>query len=271
MQLVLGYADYPRAIIGAARRRADFAGVERFCLFLGYPRSGHTLPGAMLNAHPNALIAHELDALQYVDMGFGRDALFSLLVDRDQWFCRRGCEWTGYSYTIPNQSQGRTDGLRVIGDKKGAGTARRLGRNPALLERLRRTVEVPLRLIHVTRNPFDNIATIAARRSWSVEEAARTYFSLCDAVAGTLRRCDSSEVLHLRHEDMIAAPVERLQGMCQFVGIVPSRSYLADCAGIVFASPSKSRTKAGYSAEQRASIEARQARYEFLRGYTYDS
>ena len=113
------YASYPRAAIGALRHRQDFDRVERFCLFLGYSRSGHTLPGAMLSAHPNAVVAHELDVLRYVEMGFDRDAIFSLLCDRDRWFCRRHCEWTGYSYAIPNQWQGRYETLRVIGDKKG--------------------------------------------------------------------------------------------------------------------------------------------------------
>jgi hypothetical protein len=267
----LGYAAYPGAVIGAGRRRADFDAVECYVMFLGYPRSGHTLPGAMLNAHPHAVIAHELDALQYVGIGFNRRQLFSVICDRDQWFCRRNCEWTGYSYAVPNQWQGRYDALRVIGDKKGAASARRLSEDPALLDKLRRAVRVPLRLIHVTRNPFDNIATMAARQSRPIEDATATYFRLCEAVEQTIARCDRTEIIHLRHEDLVAAPAERLRMLCEFVGLEPSRAYLDDCASIVFPSPVRTRAGARYSDQARARIQDRLNGFSFLRGYTFDS
>ena len=240
-------------------------------MFLGYPRSGHTLPGAMLNAHPDAVVAHELDALLYVGMGFSRNQIFSLICDRDQWFCRRHCVWTGYSYAIPNQWQGRYERLRVIGDKKGAGTARRLLDRPALLDRLRHTAGVPIRIVHVTRNPFDNIATIARRESQSIDDAAAAYFRLCESVARTAARCDPSEIHHLRHEDLVRAPVDMLRRLCAFVGLDPSPAYLADCAGIVFEAPSRSRSAAAYSDDARARIQDRLDGYPFLRGYSFES
>ena len=40
--------------------------VERVCLFIGHPRSGHSLVGAMLDAHPDLCIAHELDMLAFL-------------------------------------------------------------------------------------------------------------------------------------------------------------------------------------------------------------
>ena len=33
--------------------------LQAFCLFMGYTRSGHSLVGACLDAHPEAAIAHE--------------------------------------------------------------------------------------------------------------------------------------------------------------------------------------------------------------------
>ena len=204
-------------------------------------------------------------------MGFGRDAIFSLLCDRDRWFCRRDCEWTGYSYAIPNQWQGRYETLRVIGDKKGAMTSRRVGRRPSLLDELRRTVQVPIRILHVTRNPFDNIATIAARRNRSIDEAVEHYFALCDGVQDGLRRLDASELLQVRLEDLLSEPRVVLGRMCGFLGLTTTPAYLDDCASIVFSSPSRTRTKAGYSKDQRARIQERMAGYGFLDGYTFES
>ena len=40
-----------------------YDGVETFVLFIGYPRSSHSLIGALLDAHPEIVIPHEYDIL----------------------------------------------------------------------------------------------------------------------------------------------------------------------------------------------------------------
>jgi phage terminase large subunit-like protein len=44
--------------------RNRFHDVGVFCIFIGYPRSGHSLVGSLLNAHPEVIISHELDVLR---------------------------------------------------------------------------------------------------------------------------------------------------------------------------------------------------------------
>ena len=46
-----------------------FETIQLYCMFVGYPRSGHSLVGAMFDAHPDIVIAHELDALRYLKAG----------------------------------------------------------------------------------------------------------------------------------------------------------------------------------------------------------
>ena len=55
---------------------------------------------------------------------------------------------------------------QVIGDKKGTGTAKALSNPKGLqdLQELQETVMAPVKLIHVIRNPFDNIATMCLRQ-----------------------------------------------------------------------------------------------------------
>ncbi|MGH7966379.1 MAG: sulfotransferase, partial [Candidatus Binatia bacterium] len=57
-----------------------FSQIETYCAFIGYPRSGHSIVGAMLDAHPQAVIAHEMGALHYVQVGFDRLRLYHLLL-----------------------------------------------------------------------------------------------------------------------------------------------------------------------------------------------
>ena len=59
--------------------------------------------------------------------------------------------------------------LKVIGDKKGGGTAMAIDRlgNLSILEEINQVVQVPIKFIHVHRNPFDNIATMMLRPTGS--------------------------------------------------------------------------------------------------------
>jgi len=41
-----------------------YDGVETFVMFIGYPRSSHSLVGAILDAHPEIVITHEYNLLQ---------------------------------------------------------------------------------------------------------------------------------------------------------------------------------------------------------------
>ena len=87
---------YVASALGSLVNRRLFARVESLCLFIGYPRSGHSLIGALLDAHPNAIIADELDALKYVHAGFRRNQLFYLLL--------RGSRQSASAPVIPTMS-----------------------------------------------------------------------------------------------------------------------------------------------------------------------
>ncbi|MFW6087995.1 MAG: sulfotransferase, partial [Myxococcota bacterium] len=128
---------FVRSLYLVPRYRQDFAQVEAFCLFIGYPRSGHSLIGSLLTGHPECVISHELNALAYVRRGFRREQLFALILDRDQWFSHQGREWTGFDYSVEGLWQGHHDRLRVIGDKKGGASTLLLERDPTLLHALR--------------------------------------------------------------------------------------------------------------------------------------
>ena len=55
--------------------------------------------------------------------------------------------------------------LKVIGNKQGGNTALTLAKlgNLNVLEEIHEVVQVPMKFIHVHRNPFDNIATTMLR------------------------------------------------------------------------------------------------------------
>lgn len=263
--------------VGATRERDRLGSVRTMCLFIGHPRSGHSIVGALLDAHPQIAISDELDALRYVDIGFrARQILFlALHVSRHQARNQRrkaGLGGTVYSYHVPGQWQGRSRELRVVGDSRAGWSVQRLERDPSLLDRTRSCfAPTELRFIHVARNPFDNIATLMLRGGRTFESAFDLYFANCEAIVRLARRIGDERVLRLRHEDVILSPHQTLERACRFLGVDAPTDYLEACAGILYPTPSRSREKIDWTDAQRDRITARIAEFDFLAGYTFDA
>lgn len=253
-----------------------------YCMFIGYPRSGHSLVGGLLDAHRHAVVAHEAGALRYLTARVGRHRLFRILIDNARAKATRGARAKAvklrpsirYSYHVSGQWQGTHEEIRVIGDKHGEGATLRLGARPWLLERLRATVGVPVRLIHVVRNPYDNIATMARRAARRGEPdlagAARRYFGLCETVDRLRSSLDAGELWELRHEDFVSEPGARLRELCEWLELEPSRDYLETCARIVYETPQRSRGLVEWSPDTRGEVERRIAHHPHLAGYGFD-
>ena len=273
------------SISAASRReRALFAHVHTYVSFIGHMRSGHSIVGALLDAHPNAVIGSEEGALQYVNVGFDRWRIFSLLYRNTREIGhsrshlpgkKRG---GGYTYDVAGQWQGRAERIEVIGDKYGAYNSIRLGASPRLAKRLHRVVGVPPRFIHVVRNPFDNISTIARRGAeigttdaLDLDAAINQYASLC-VHTETVREFAGAEGLYsFRHEDFVAQPADELAGLCRWLGLGLPPKYLAACAEIVNPSPHASRDKVPWPDAQRRRVEALIEETPFLDGYTFEA
>ena len=267
--------DLPWAwLSSAATARADrahFGDVDRFCLFVGYPRSGHSLVGSLLDAHPDAVIAHELDALRLVQVGFGRDQLFSSILRNSRAYGDHRKHV--YDYTVPNQWQGRFRRIQVIGDKKGGRSTRRLADVPSLLNRLQGTVGVPVRFIHVTRNPFDNIATMLRRAApgTALADVVQSYLALCATIATVKERAPAGSLLDIAHETLLAEPPAVMERLCRFLDLDPEPGYVKDCASILYSSPNRTREAVEWPREDRARVEEAIGRFEFLGHYSFAS
>jgi hypothetical protein len=261
---------------GAYRERQALARVRTYCVFIGHARSGHSIVGALLDAHPQVVISDELDALRYIDLGFdARQVLYlSVSVSRRQAENERRKAGQGgsiYSYYVPGQSQGEYRDLRVVGDSQAGWTVQRLARDPRLLDRLRAAMSGRnLRFIHVVRNPFDNISTMMLRGNRTFESAFDRYFANCESIVVLAERIGADGLLRLRHEDVVTLPRPTLRAACAFLGVDAPADYLEACASILYDSPSRSRAKVTWTAEMRASVEERSALFDFLDGYSFE-
>jgi hypothetical protein len=257
-----------RSAVEGRRLRPDFDGVQAYVMFVGYPRSGHSLVGALLDAHPDALVAHELDALKYIDAGFGRDPLYALLVHHQRARVAAGlASGSGYAYAVPTGWQGRYRTLTVIGDKKGGRSTTRLREQPELLDQLAATVGVPVKLIHVVRDPLDNIATMHRWAARPLEEHVDAYFELARVVRAVQDRAGPDGFHELRTEDLVADPAAELTALARFLGLADWGEHLPAATSVVFPSPRRTRNVAPWTPELLRRVADSAAEFPTLAGY----
>ena len=261
--------DLPVGLCAWYRYRAHLAGVKSYVMFVGYPRSGHSIIGSMLNAHPNVFAGHRVRVLRYAAAGYSRKAILGMSIVADRRFERMGRIGSKrYDYTVGGQWQGRFSELLVAGDTNV--TNRFLQRRPELLARLREILGMPVKLVHIVRNPFDNIATMSIRNRLTLAEAADSYFALCDGAVSIRTLVAADDWFDLRHEDVISDAPAALSKLCGFLSVPAPEDYLAACDAIIYRKAHNSRNEVTWEPPVRKSVEARMAAYPFLAGYTFD-
>lgn len=247
-----------------------------FCQFVGWSRSGTTLVGALLDAHPEILIGQELDAAARVLEGAGREEILRGVVEREREFARSGRRWNGYAYDVHDVARADLSGVRVVGDKKAAGTTEAAMQEPDVLARLERVVGLPLRLLAVVRHPLDAIASLSAHLDtdlppWHPPEGAPLdaaldwYLRLCAVVDEIAADRHRVHFVHLEH--LAADPADALGGVIEFLGAAaPGEEYLARARDLI-GPPRRAREDVAWTAGQRERVDEAIARHGFLAPY----
>ena len=238
----------------------ELAQLRSFCLFLGYPRSGSTLVASMLTAHPDVLLGHELDVVGFVRWHASRNQLFHAIRSSFDEFQKAGRRWEGYDYRIGTPGADGYRRLEVIGDKEAAMSTVRIGRDLSLVDRTARTVAIPLKLVHVVRNPFDNIATMYLRGRYPI---LRLPLAACIAdfarMAQTVERVKTltptSDIFELHFETLVERPRESLEALCAFLALDPDHDYV-DAATMLVQAPKPSRYRIAWAASNVRAVEA---------------
>ena len=267
--------DHFKTYYQSLKAKKNFSQINKYCIFIGYQRSGSSLVGSLLDAHPNVVIAHELNAMKFFEAKYSRNKIYYLLLQNSQEFAQQGRSWSGYSYEVPNQWQGKFSNLQIIGDKKAALSTIKLGQNSQLLQQIRQTLQLPIKFVHVYRNPYDNITTMFKKKDrkstklLDFEGTIDYYFELCETINTLKKNIEPQDIFELKHELLIDNPQKALHELCNFLEIEATKDYLNDCASIVFKSPRKTRETIEWSEEQIELVKSKMAKFDFLQGYYY--
>jgi hypothetical protein len=155
----------------------------------------------------------------------------------------------------------------------GGRTRARLERDPTELTRLARHVRAPVRLLHVTRNPYDCIArrVLVSKDGLALPEAIDNFGQSVRTIDDILIAKGDGRVLTLRHESLVGSPRTEVARACDFLGVNTDQAYLDACASIVFSSPQTARHRVEWTPADRDAVEQIIDRHAFLAGYSWTS
>ena len=153
-------------------------GVEKLLFFTGYPRSGHSIVGSLLDAHPSIILSYGFYLFRGLLTPLGKKgSIEGLLQNKTLFFnamYERSYQYSlvsedkaskGYTLDVPGLWSGQFKGdLKIIGDKSASSASKAywLYSNSLFKQRHEHLAEcmgIDFVTIHVVRNPFDMIAT----------------------------------------------------------------------------------------------------------------
>ena len=273
--------NYLKSFLIGNFRQKRYAGIKYFILFVGYPRSGHSLIAALLDAHPDIVISQEWGALSYLRMGYHRNQIFYSIEHHSRLFTRKLKNiWSGYSYRVEGMWQGKYNTIRLIGDKLGGETSLILKKNPALLLKLQHKTGCSVKIIHVIRNPYDTITTMAKR---SYAKSSKTsdlnaeflapfidkYFDRTSVIQ-KLKDIGKFEMLDLYHEDLIKDNDLALKKLLDFLEVDALENYITKCSEAIYKEPHKSRLEFDWPDDLKIKVRENLKKYSFMEHYRFE-
>ncbi|HSK96910.1 MAG TPA: sulfotransferase, partial [Euzebyales bacterium] len=149
-------------------------------------------------------------------------------------------------------------------------TTRRLGDEPALIERLRaRLGDVEDRYIHVVRNPYDPISAMVRRGRRTLDDAIDDYARQSRRMVMLRHLLAGDRLLTVHYERFVAAPSDQLRRVCDFLGLDRDPGYLSACAEIVDATRRPERQAVHWTPDAVAAVDRLIDQFDFLDGYAY--
>ena len=233
--------------------------LEYFVSFIGYPRSGHTLVAAIINANPDAICWNQLNVFNKDDFSFSE-----CLTDP------AGQTWKDSTLIqhVPKNT------IKVLGDKTGHRTTLLLQKNPQKLGEIKSKLQIPIKFLHVVRNPFDNIATWAIianeNKKTSINHELNKVIDEYVLLNETIARLKRSEdVLTVKHEYVITRMHNTLEEIANFLELSFDPIWRDNVRNAVWKKPRITRRQVPWTQKQKGTVHDIIAQYDWLKGYDF--
>lgn len=224
--------------------------------FVGEGRSGHTVLSGILCSHPHVIVAEEQKYVSKWIRGFSRDDILKAL------YASEGGGVTRKAMGFPNLKT-HTDPLAAIGDKCGwdaVNEVKKRGESPDILTRFSKFIGMPVKVIHTSRHPLDNISAWLAspkyQRMYGNTELLhrRMVRRYCRFYETAELVMEGQDVFHVRNEELIANPRETIRSLAEWLELPADEKWLETSAGFVNPSPNRRRDQYPWIEEYKEQV-----------------
>jgi hypothetical protein len=246
--------------------------MNTFLSFIGYPHSMHRIASAILNANPNVHCSNRLDILNNFNMSDSKMKLFSSIqehsLDQDNWK-----DIIQINHVPKNE-------ITVIGDDSTYRNTLSISNNPRILGQFKQYIVIPIKFIHVVRNPFDSIASWArieyiSKSGKGIETTQEKEINIVinefKKLNETISRLKISEnILTINFEYLITRMHNTLEEMSKFLDIEFHPFWRDNIRNGMPKKPTITRKQVNWNTYQLLEVQKIIDSYEFLKGYNYD-
>lgn len=218
--------------------------MNNWITFCGDSYSGSTIVVAIIDSHPNVRLTYEQRYLRrYHWDGWSKDKILQHLLTGGQGRRIRSVALPGSGPWTTRENQ---ESLLAIGDK--------YGHDPYLLSRkhvegidgldkFSAFIELPIKIVHTIRNPYDNIAAYIDNRKQIIEvpndeerceQMINNYEKLYEIFDLILNRYSH---FNLHNDSLIKDPRGELIRLCEYLEIPVVEPWLTTAVAAVFTKP----------------------------------
>ena len=272
--------------------------VKKFVLFVGMGRSGSSILGSIMDAHPHVIVSHEYYVFNHFqEFNSSQDSLketlFNTLFSKSQ---IDATKQRNYARGLGNYSnvtklsalwQGTYKTyIEVIGDKGGAQIAIKYLENKEafikMYKELKEGLKMPILFLRPIKNPYDqifaNLHNHTTQESQNLNKpklldiVINAVFTFHDATQELVENVLGEEnVLDVHNCDLVDDPRGTISKIFDFLEVRISEDYLDVCAEKVFRSESKSRKLVQWTPKQIKMVEKRIKDHKTLSRYSFYS
>ncbi len=283
--------------------------VRKFVFFIGWSRSGSSIIGSILDAHPHIVIPHQYPLFEKWKsnaMTFNRkkrylfNELYKLSYNDVVSGLRKNEEALsirGYTLNVKGMWQGQfKDYVAVIGNKQAGQVTRQYLTDPAnyqqVYKELVETVRIPVVALLVVRNPFDMVARkcihrlsdddLNMRELATMKKVYRDDRILKECIKMIMNHAQAIQsmkqdlklnmtILEVHNSDYVNEPKRTVQRICDFLEVECSEEYLQACEEKAFKSTFRTRQLVEWPPELRTLMEQQMRNVRFFDRYSFDS
>lgn len=250
--------------------KGKFDHLNCFLLIVGNARSGSTLLGAAIDAHPSAMISNESSGSWGVWKQMPREKILINIYKNASKMAETSRPSGGYHYQMGSSPVTKI-ALRVAGNKTWNPSVLLMHGNGKILPDLEKRLGLPVKIIETIRNPFDVIASMHLRSGLPIRDRIRWFFLHCEATAALSERLPPEKFTVCHHADLLADPEAELKRLCGFLDLPACESHVAAVKKILLPQPRKTSAGIDWNSADVAEIKRRMVFFETLTRYVNEA